>query len=167
MISSWGASPVAMPLPSLPQALSRKNIDGALLPFEVMPSIGAEKLTQHSYLLPEKQRFGTAVFMLIMNKKRFLSLPPHLQKLISQETSEKRITDISNAWQNGEELGIQAQKDSGGTVSILSQNTAETFISRFRDVSDRWIDEVNARDINGQELLKKAKNAVLHYENNP
>ncbi|MEM9757154.1 MAG: TRAP transporter substrate-binding protein, partial [Pseudomonadota bacterium] len=37
MIEAMGAQPVAMPVPALPQALQTGNVDGALIPFEIIP----------------------------------------------------------------------------------------------------------------------------------
>ena len=49
MIEAWGAEPVGMPVPALPQALSKGAVDGALVPFEIVPPLklpGADQSTR-------------------------------------------------------------------------------------------------------------------------
>ena len=39
VIEAWGAEPVGMPVPALPQAMSLGVVDGGLVPFEVVPPL--------------------------------------------------------------------------------------------------------------------------------
>ena len=165
MISSWDAAPVAMPIPALPQALSRKAVDGALVPFEVMPSLGLEKLTNFSVIAPDNHRFGTAVFYLIMNKQRFLSLPEKLQKILKQQTGKERILNISQEWDKSDAIGIKAQRDTGTEIHELSKQKMKEFSKTFENINQRWIKEANELGIDGDKLLKTAKEAVKKRQN--
>ena len=65
MLGALGATPVAMPLPALADALSKGVIDGYLLPWEVIPSIKAHELTKFdSETDPKSRALYTAVFIL-------------------------------------------------------------------------------------------------------
>ena len=63
LIESWGAEPVGMPVPALPQALSKKVIGGALIPFEIAISLKVADLTSSSVELANGERFGTSIFL--------------------------------------------------------------------------------------------------------
>jgi TRAP-type transport system periplasmic protein len=39
MLGYQGATPVGMPLPNIPDALSKGTIDGCVIPWEVVPSV--------------------------------------------------------------------------------------------------------------------------------
>jgi len=65
MIEAWGAEPVGMPVPELPQALSRGVVDGALVPFEVVPPLNLHEMTDYSVEGPDGRRFGTSTFLRI------------------------------------------------------------------------------------------------------
>jgi TRAP-type transport system periplasmic protein len=41
-----GATPVAMPVPQVPEALSKGVIDGAVIPYEVAPRLEGQRVDQ-------------------------------------------------------------------------------------------------------------------------
>ena len=79
VIEALGANPVAMPVPDLPQALSRRSVDGALIPWEVAGDLRLQDQTGYQIEGAGKARFGTTVFQLSMNRDRWDSLPPDIQ----------------------------------------------------------------------------------------
>ena len=72
-----------MPVPALPQALSKKV---ALIPFEIAISLKVADLTSSSVELANGERFGTSIFLFAMNKKSYNSLPANLKKIIDKNT---------------------------------------------------------------------------------
>ena len=46
MLGYIGATPVGMPLPAIPDALSKGTIDGCVIPWEVVPSVKVHELTK-------------------------------------------------------------------------------------------------------------------------
>ncbi len=83
MLGALGATPVAMPLPALGDALSKGVVDGYLLPWEVIPSIKAHEFTKfESETDPKARALYTAVFILAMNQAKYDSLPADLKKVI-------------------------------------------------------------------------------------
>ena len=80
LLGALGATPVAMPLPALADALSKGVVDGYLLPWEVIPSIKAHELTKyHTETDPKFRALYTAVFTLAMNQAKYDSLPADLK----------------------------------------------------------------------------------------
>ncbi len=47
VIEALGAAPVAMPVPDLPQALSEGVVDGALIPWEIVPPLKLQEQTKY------------------------------------------------------------------------------------------------------------------------
>ena len=83
LLASLGASPVGMPLPAIPDAVSKGTIDGFLLPWEVMPSLKLHELVKYdSETDPSRPALYSAVFVFAMNQAKFDSLPPELKKVI-------------------------------------------------------------------------------------
>ncbi len=48
MLAMLGATPVGMPVPAVPEALSKGVIDGAVIPYEVAPGIKVNELTKYT-----------------------------------------------------------------------------------------------------------------------
>ncbi len=48
VIEALGAIPTAMPVPELPQALSKGVVDGAFIPWEIIPPLKLQEQTKYS-----------------------------------------------------------------------------------------------------------------------
>lgn len=165
MLESWGAEPVGMPVPALPQALAKNNIDGGLIPFEIAIPLKIAELTDYSVELDDGQRFGTSTFLFAMNKASYNSLPDDLKKIIDDHSGPAFADAMGKVWDDVEPVGIQLAKDKGNTVTILSAQTSAEFAEKANMVGDRWIAEVSGNGIDGQALMAKAKAAIKAHSN--
>lgn len=160
MIESWGAEPVGMPVPALPQALSKGTVDGALVPFEIVPPLKLQELTGYSVEGPGGVRFGTSVFMFAMNRERYEALPADLRQVIDDNSGRELAAEMGDVWNRVEEAGIRLQRESGGEVIRLSAEAKAAFDERGREVVRRWIDEANANGLDGEGLVKAARDSI-------
>lgn len=165
MIEAWGAEPVGMPIPALPQALSKGAVDGALIPFEIVPPFKLQNLTKYSVLGADGSRFGTSVFLFAMNKKRYESMPADLRAVIDSNSGAKLAAEIGRNWDRIEEPGRKAQLKSGGEIIGLNAKAKKGFDDLAKTVVDRWIAEANKRGIDGAALVKAARAAVAKRTN--
>jgi TRAP-type C4-dicarboxylate transport system substrate-binding protein len=160
-IEEMGAEPVGMPLPALPQALSKNAIDGGLIPFEVFPPYKFAQLTQYSVEGEKGERFGTSVFMLLMNKDRFNSLSKDLQKVLMDSVNIDTVKEVGQLWMDVEKPGIKMQNDSeNGEVVKLDSKAMSEFNAAGELVVKRWINEANEKGIDGQKLVDLAREAI-------
>jgi TRAP-type C4-dicarboxylate transport system substrate-binding protein len=107
MLEELGAEPVGMPVPALPQALSRGTVDAGLVPFEVAIPLGLADLTSASVELDGGARFGTATFLFAMNKDSYNSLPEDLRKIIDDNSGRAIAAKMGESWNNIEPIGIK------------------------------------------------------------
>jgi TRAP-type C4-dicarboxylate transport system substrate-binding protein len=161
LIEELGAEPVGMPLPTLPQALSKKALDGALIPFQIFPPYKFHQLTQYSVEGENKERFGTSIFMLLMNKERLNSMPKDLQKIILDNSGMDLSIKAGNVLMAAEEVGKKLQNESeGGKVIKLTKKQLEGFNNAGEKVVDKWIIEANEKGIDGRKLVDEARKAI-------
>ena len=84
-LAALGATPVAMPVPQVGEALAKGVIDGAVVPYEVVPSVKIQELVKfHSETDPSEPAFYTSTFIFAMNQKKYDSLPADLKKVIDE-----------------------------------------------------------------------------------
>ena len=165
-IEEMGAEPVGMPLPALPQALSKNAIDGGLIPFEVFPPYKFHQLTQYSLEGEKGERFGTSVFMLLMNKNRFNSLSKDLQKILMDSVNIDTVKEVGQLWMDIEKPGIKMQNEStDGEVVKLDPKAKIEFDKAAERVVQKWIKEADEKGINGQKLVNTAREAILKNSN--
>lgn len=160
MLEALGAEPVGMPVPALPQALSRNAVDAGLVPFEVAIPLGLAELTNASVELDGGARFGTSTFLFAMNKERYYALPEDLRQVIDDHSGMALAEEMGIAWNSIEPLGIQKALDAGNTVSALSAEATAEFAAPFEAVAQRWIEAVTEVGIDGPALLEAARRAV-------
>jgi len=87
LLAALGATPVGMPLPQIPDALSKGVIDGAAIPWEVVPSVKVNELARyHAEFDPRLPALYTSTFLLAMNRAKYDSLPADLKKVVDAKT---------------------------------------------------------------------------------
>jgi len=161
LIEEFGAEPVGMPLPTLPQALSKNAVDGALVPFEIFPAFKIHNLTKHSIVGPNDSRFGTSVFIMLMNKDKFNSMPKDLQDIVEKSLDMEMVKKAGQLWMDFEKPGIEKQKSSKDSdVTALSEESMKEFDKAGQRVVQKWISEVKEKGIDGEKLVNEARKAI-------
>ena len=160
VIESWGAEPVGMPVPALPEALSKGVVDGALIPYEIAPALKLQELDKSITELPNGDRFGTSVFMFAMNKERYASLPDDLKAILDANSRRNVAAEIGGLWEGFEEGGIKVLGDAGVETIILDEAEGAKFDAASQSVVDRWIAEMNEKGIDGAALVERARAAI-------
>ncbi len=160
-IKALGAEPVGMPLPAFPQALSKKAIDGGLIPFEVFPPFKFHQLTKYSVQGENGERFGTSVFLFLMNPKKFKNLSKELQGYIEKSVDMVAAKQVGQVWMDVEKPGMKMQANSKDSEIIkISKKEMARFDEVGQKVVNRWIKEANKKGIDGQKLVNKAREAI-------
>ncbi len=160
IIEALGANPVAMPVPDLPPALQKGTVDGAFIPWEIIPPLKIQEQTEYQIEGHNKTRFGTTTFQVSMNKDRWDSLPADIQKAFKDASGRDWWAEVGRRWRAADEVGIKIAVDSGNTHVTLTEEETAAFADALEPVVDRWIDEVSSKGIDGTALVEKARNLI-------
>jgi TRAP-type C4-dicarboxylate transport system substrate-binding protein len=163
MLESLGAGPVGMPVPDLPQALSKGTIDGALIPFEVAIPLRIAQLADYSVELDGGRRFGTSTFLLGMNKDHYDSLPDDLKAIIDDNSGAAIAQEIGASWDEIEPIGKKLAEDQGKSVQASSAEGSAAFDQLHEPLSARWLEDATSNRVDGEALLEKPRQAVAKY----
>jgi TRAP-type C4-dicarboxylate transport system substrate-binding protein len=158
LLAALGATPVGMPVSQVPEALSKGVIDGALVPYEVVPPIKADELTKfHSESDPGDAALYTTVFIFAMNKGRYDGLPADLRKVIDANSGISLSGEIGRIFGEAD-LGPRAALKS--SVNIIPQAELAKWKQLAQPVIDAWVKEVTAKGANGSALLAGAHQLI-------
>lgn len=160
VLEAFGAAPVGMPVPDLPQALSRGVVDGALIPFQIIPGLKLQELTAWQVEGPDALRFGTSVFQLAMNAESWAALPADLQAILLAESDEDWLREIGAIWTAGERDGLMAAIDAGNGHIVLAEDEMAKADAALAGVAERWVAAVTENGIDGAALLAAARASV-------
>lgn len=165
MIEALGASPVQTSVGEIPVSLSRRVIDGALIPFEIIPPLRIYEQTDYQIEGPAGQRLGTAVFSVIMNQERWDGLPADIQQIFTDNSGADWHQEIGGIWDGADDFGINLAVENGNEHIELSEDEWAAFEATFDSVVQRWIAEVEGQGIDGEALYRRAQELVA--QNSP
>ncbi len=160
VIEALGASPIAMPVPEVPAALSKKVVDATLLPWEIIPPLKLQNQINYFIEGHEGTRLGTTTFQVSMNKARWDGLPADIQQAFRDASGRDWWAKVAEVWRAGDDFGIKMATDAGKTHVVLSEAETQAFLDALEPVQQRWIDEVNGKGIDGSALVQKAKDLI-------
>jgi TRAP-type C4-dicarboxylate transport system substrate-binding protein len=163
LIEAWGAQPVGMPVPDLPQALSKGAVDGALIPFEISLPLKIHELVNFATIGEGGRRFGTSVFIFTMNKQRYESLPDDLKAILDAHSGAAIAGETGQLWDDVERPGYDADIAAGVELITLDPAAQAEFDAKAAEVEVRWIAEMTAQGIDGAALVEAAKAAVARH----
>lgn len=119
VLTQLGAAPVGMPVPQVPEAISRGVVDGAVLPYEVTRPLRIHELTNSHTEFGGDRGLYTAVFLFLMNKEKYESLPEDLKKVIDDNSGAGLAISIGEAWDAAEAPGRKAAEDLGDEFFVI------------------------------------------------
>ncbi len=164
LLAALGASPVGMPLPAIPDAVSKGTIDGFLLPWEVMPSLKLQEMVKfHSETDPSRPALYSAVFVFAMNQARYDSLPADLKKVIDDNSGAALSQQIGRIWDGSQAAGRKAAQDRGNSFYTIPASELDNWVKAAAPLYDDWVADMDKRGMNGKAMLAEARELLQKY----
>ncbi len=162
LLAALGATPVAMPVPQVSEALSKSVIDGALVPYEVVPAVKIQELVKfHSETDPAERAIYTSTFLFAMNKAKYESLPPDLKKVIDANSGQALSGQVGKVFLAADETGKKLTLKN--THNVIPASELQSWKKAGQQVTDAWIADVTAKGANGKQLLESASALIAKY----
>jgi len=166
LISLLGGTPVAMPVPQIPEALSKGVVDGAIVPWDVVPALKLHELVGHHTEMAEgKPALMYTVMILAMNPATYQGLPEDLRKIIDERSGavlSRRAGQLFDeiAVQNGHRLA----ESRGNKIHQLSEDEQQKWMKVAERLDQDWIKEVEGKGYaNGAALLEDARQLIQQH----
>jgi TRAP-type C4-dicarboxylate transport system substrate-binding protein len=165
MLGMMGATPVGMPVPAVPEALSKGVIDAAVIPFEVAPGLKVHELTKFSTETEKTSpALYTTVFVVPMNKAKYESLPADLKAVIDKN-SGREFSAYLGTTQEGNDVPSRKifAETAGYTMTTLPHAELERWKKATSTLDDEWIADMNKRGFQGQAMYDDAVKMIKGY----
>lgn len=161
MIAHLGATPVAMPMPQTPEAVSKGVVDGYVLPWEVVPTMKLHEMTKyHTEMDASQPALYTAVFTIAMNKARYESLPDDLKKVIDANSGVDFSASIGRAWDESAPAARKQAVDRGNKFYTVPASEAAQWVKVGDRIATEWVKDVTGKGYPGQEMLDAARSLI-------
>jgi len=165
MLAALGATPVQMPLPSVPESMSKGVIDGAMVPWEGVPAAKLQEIAKSHLDAPVGQpKFANSIFAFVMNQARYDSLAPELKKVIDANSGVAMSAWAGEKFDAVVVANHKLASDRGNALLTLTDAEFQRWMKASADVDDQWVKEVGAKGGNGRALLDDARALIQQYD---
>ncbi|MBU1357177.1 MAG: TRAP transporter substrate-binding protein [Gammaproteobacteria bacterium] len=161
MLAMMGATPVGMPVPAVPEALSKGVIDGAVIPYEVAPGIKVNELTKFT-AEPDRSynALYTTVFLVAMNKAKYESLPPDLKKVLDANSGADFSAFMGKTQAAADAPGKEKMIASGNKITPIPAAELEKWKKATSALDEQWSSDITSKGGDGKMLLQAARDLV-------
>jgi TRAP-type C4-dicarboxylate transport system substrate-binding protein len=157
MLGDLGATAIGMPVPAVPESLSKGVIDGVAIPWEVtLPLKVAELVDSHTEFSGDRGLY-TATFILAMNKDSYAALPDDLKAVIDRHSGVEAAALFGRAMDAVDIVGRAKAVEAGNPIIILDAAEVARWRAASTGVVDRWVAEMTTRGIDGAALVQAAQ----------
>lgn len=157
LLGELGAEPVGMPLPAIPEAISKGVVKGTVVPWEVTTAIRLSELVDNHTEFSGEEALYTAAIVLVMNKAKYEALPDDLRAILDAESGAKLSTFASQVMWDMDAPAKKVAEDAGNTIVVLDEAEVARWKEAAEPVVARWISEMNDKGIDGAALIEQAK----------
>lgn len=164
MLAMLGATPVGMPVPAVPEALSKGVIEGAVIPYQVVPSIKVNELAKFAAETdPKYNALYTTVFAIAMNKAKYDSLPADLKKVIDNNSGQEFSAMAGRVQEADDAPGREKVKASGVTINVIPAAELDKWKKATDSLDDEWAANITKLGHDGPKTLQAARDLIKKY----
>ena len=163
LLAKMGATPVGMPVPAVPEGLSKGVIDGTTIPWEVTGALKVPELV-NNHTEFEGNALYVLTFVLAMNKDRYESLPADLQKVIDENSCLEFSVFAGGTQADADGPSRQAAVDRGNNIVTVSGSDLDAWRAVSQPIFAEWVADMESKGIDGQALIDEARALMDAYE---
>ena len=164
MLKELKAIPVGMPLPAIPEALSKGVIDATVIPWEVTPAIKLAELATNHVEFSGDEALYTATIICAMNWDSYNKLPDDLKKIIDEQSGMALTTLAAEEMLAGDAPGRAIAEKNGNSIVTLDAAEVARWKKAAEPVRARWIADMKEKGIDGEALIKQASELIDKYQ---
>ena len=162
LLKKLGATPVGMPVPAVPESLSKGVIDATTLPWEVTAPLKVAELVGNHTEFGDEALY-TLTFVLAMNKAKFDSLPDDLKKAIDDSSGEAFSVFAATVQAAADAPARKLAMDKGNTIIQLNDAQIADWKAAAAPVYEAWVADMESKGIEAQALIDEARKLIADY----
>ena len=162
LLGKLGATPVGMPVPAVPEGLSKGVIDGTTIPWEVTAALKVPELVGNHTEFDGVSLY-TLTFVLAMNKDRYESLPADLQKVIDDNSGLEFSVFAGGTQADADGPAREAAVARGNNIVTVSGADIEAWKVAAQPIYDEWVADMASKGKDGQALIDEARALIAKY----
>jgi TRAP-type transport system periplasmic protein len=155
-----GGTPVGMSQPETYEALQKGVVDATLCPIETLKGWKQGEVIS-SITDATAVGYTTAMFV-TMNRKKWESLPPEIQKVF-MDVSQEWVAKHGIAWDQADAEGREFVKGLGRETIALSPQEQQRWKQAVQPVLNAYVAAAKEKGLPGEQFLKEAQDLIAKY----
>lgn len=159
-IEFLGGTPVAMPMGEVYDSLSKGVVEGLLGTWESLYSFKTGEQVKYT---TENYGYGnTATFVIAMNKAKFNSLPPDIQKIID-EMGEEYSNRCGAYWDRIDQEGREWMVKRGQKIINMPKQEEARWVEKAKPLFDEYLKKMKDKNLPGEEATAFIRQSIAQY----
>ena len=156
LVEALGATPVSMPPAQMTESISKGVVDGALASWEVVPPTKLDEVTDHHSAIPAGQpAFSYTVLAMLMNERKFNSLPEDLRAIIERNSGPALNERFATAWDSFLDKARAATP--AEQMVTIDEPAYAAMRQAAAPLADAWAADASNKGLDGKVLLEGAR----------
>ena len=148
----FGAVPVTMAVSESYSALERGVVDGSVLPWEALSVFNQAELLKYS----TEADFYTTAMMIVMNKRKYNSLPDDVKKVIDETTGLILSREVGRVYDSMRPVYKERCLEKGMQTIQLPPEDTEKLKSLTMPIREEWVKDMEKKRLPGKAVLDAA-----------
>lgn len=163
LIKELGGEPVGMPVPAVPEGLSKGVIDGTTIPWEVTKALKVPELVGNHTEFTGNALY-TLTFVLAMNLDRYEGLSAEDKAVIDANSGLEFSVFAGGTMEDSDAPSRKIAADRGNNIVTLNAEETEAWKVAAKPVVDAWLADMEGKGIDGQALIDEARQLIADYK---
>jgi len=160
MLEKLGSTPVGMPVPAVPESLSKGVIDATTVPWEVTPSLKIAELVKNHTGFSGKNGLYTQTFVFAMNQSSYDNLPDDLKKIIDANSGIETAAMMGRVMDEGDKVGLAIATKAGNNIITLDEAETQRWKETAAPLIEAWEAEMTGKGMDGKALVEEARTLI-------
>ena len=163
LIETLGGTPVGMPVPAVPEGLSKGVIDGTTIPWEVTKALKVPELVKNHTEFTGNALY-TLTFVLAMNLDRYEGLSAENKAVIDANSGLEFSIFAGGTMEDMDGPSRKIAEDLNNNIVTLNAEETEAWKTAAAPVVDAWLADMTEKGIDGQALIDEARELIAAYK---
>jgi TRAP-type transport system periplasmic protein len=165
-VQTLGARAVAVPSAQLPMAITRRVVDGSIIPWDMVPALKLDQLLKAHTDFADYS-LSTTTFVLAMNKMSYDRLPADLKKIIDDNSGQHAAGMAGAMWDLQASAVADMVSQHGAAIVTLAPEAVAHWRQATEPVIQVWLKQMKERNVDGGKLLASAQASLDKYASLP
>ena len=161
IVLALGAAPVGTTMPETYDALRTGVAEGAMAPIQALKGFRWGEVIKYT-ILNYGSSYSTGFFV-AMNKSKWNSLPPDIQKIF-ETVSAEYLEKTGALWDSTDKIGVQFITEKGVKMIALSKEEDARWAEAVKPLLSGYVTEMKAKNLPGEEALKFCQDYIKTHQ---